>query len=141
MREKMASVRCRFSSAFLCRLATYWRLRTTALPSVFPLFARAPGYLSLFVAVYPGLLLILGTVALPALDIRVVRFVALPRPCTLLPYVLQGRERAEYGSSLPIVSGFTGYFRLGYKGSLEVWPRYASNRTNRVAPRLPLSEV
>lgn len=39
------------------------------LPCRIPLtiLARAPGYLSLLVAVYPGVLLVSGTVALPAL--------------------------------------------------------------------------
>ena len=45
------------------------------------ILARAPGYLSLFVDVYPGLLLVSGTVALPTLGIRYASQIALPRPC------------------------------------------------------------
>ncbi len=45
------------------------------------LLIAAPGYLSLFVDVYPGLLLVSGTVALPTLGIRVQSKLRLPRPC------------------------------------------------------------
>ena len=69
---------------------------TTALPCILPLLAHAPGYLSLFVDVYPGLLLVSGTVALPTLGAYVELGVALPRPCAFNP-----KGRAEYGSSLP----------------------------------------
>ena len=105
------------------------------LPCRIPLtiLARAPLHLPCpcFGELLIGLCYIHKAVGVPALGIRVGYGIRLPRPCALLPYVLQGRERAEYGSSLPTCP--LG-FRLGYKGSLDLWPRYRFPYPYRVAP-------
>ena len=117
--RELASARCRLSRVVFVQVGGLPTRYTTALPCILPLLARAPGYpvallLSILACCYYK-----RPVALPTLGIRVGYRIRLPRPCALLPYVLQGREKAEYGSSLPTcpIPGFgsatRGRWRFG----------------------------
>ena len=130
--ERVLTVaRCRLSRVVFVQAGDLPTRYTTALPCILPLLARAPGYLSLLVAVYPGVLLVSGTVALPALGAYIKslesRFLALvPSPS----------ETAGRIWKLPVYNAELA-LQLGHKGSQEVWPRYASLSSYAVAPRLP----
>ena len=128
--ERVLTVaRCRLSGA----LWWGWQPRarnTTALPySSDHTCPRSRVPCRLFV-VYPGVLSLQAT-GCPS-RVRHTRRIRNPASSPLC--LLRQRRRAEYGSSLPTCP--LG-FRLGYKGSLDLWPRYRFQYPYRVAPRLP----